>query len=278
MPILQKRKFDFFEFLKKTGIDSQKPLVLTHRGYGKYAEIPENTMEAFDASTKLGFSGHELDVRLTKDNVVVIIHGPDLRKTTNGKGLIENTTFEDIRKLDASFYLGKIGGKRYEIPTLEEYIQKLGIKIFTDIEIKKPWYLTSRVLEEEVIELVLKYNLQNRIIVTSFNIGSIRYIRQKYPQILTGIITSKNPRSLFWIPVGVFWAKPDIVVLHRGLLTKNWVKFVHSRNCGFATWGANREDDFKQYVKMGIDIIITDNMNFSSIEAVFASCPVNPRD
>ena len=63
-----------------------KPMVASHRGYGKHGPVAENTVQAFLASEDLGFHAHELDVRRTRDNALVLLHGPRLENTTDGKG------------------------------------------------------------------------------------------------------------------------------------------------------------------------------------------------
>ena len=78
--------------------------VFAHRGYsGKY---PENTMLAFREAEKVGADGIELDVQLTKDGQIVIIHDETLNRTTNGKGYVKDYTLAELKSLDASVIKG----------------------------------------------------------------------------------------------------------------------------------------------------------------------------
>lgn len=91
-----------------------------HRGFsGKY---PENTMLAFKKAIESGVDGIELDVQLTKDGEVVIIHDETIDRTTDGKGLVSSYTYEELSKFDASFiYRNQIEFNK--IPTLREYFE-----------------------------------------------------------------------------------------------------------------------------------------------------------
>ena len=87
-----------------------------HRGFsGKY---PENTMLAFEKAVEAGAEGIELDVQLTKDGEIVIIHDETIDRTTDGKGFVADYTYEELKKFDASYiYTGKMGFNK--IPALE---------------------------------------------------------------------------------------------------------------------------------------------------------------
>ena len=105
-----------------------------HRGFsGKY---PENTMLAFQKAYEAGADGIELDVQLTKDGQVVVIHDEKVDRTTNGTGLVRDYTLEELRKLDASYiYTGEMGFN--PIPTFEEYCAWVaGTDLVTNIELK----------------------------------------------------------------------------------------------------------------------------------------------
>ena len=91
-----------------------------HRGFsGKY---PENTMLAFEKAIEVGADGIELDVQLTKDGEIVVIHDETIDRTTDGKGYVVDYTYEELSKFDASYiYRGKMGFNK--IPTLKEYFE-----------------------------------------------------------------------------------------------------------------------------------------------------------
>ena len=82
--------------------------IYAHRGFSE--KYPENTMLAFEKAVEIGVDGIELDVHLTKDNELVIIHDEDVKRTTNGEGLVKDMTLEELKKLDASAtFVGQYG-------------------------------------------------------------------------------------------------------------------------------------------------------------------------
>lgn len=107
--------------------------IFAHRGYsGKY---PENTMIAFKKALECGVDGIELDIQLTKDGEVVIIHDETIDRTTTGKGFVIDYTYEELEKFDASFKFKDLGFNK--IPTLREYFQLVkDYDIVTNVELK----------------------------------------------------------------------------------------------------------------------------------------------
>ncbi|MBY0145595.1 glycerophosphodiester phosphodiesterase [Neobacillus niacini] len=141
--------------------------ILAHRGYS--AAFAENTMSAFIAAEKAGADGLELDVQLTKDGEVVVIHDEKIDRTTSGNGLVKNFLFKEIRKFNAN----KKGIKKEPIPSLIEVLEWMqSNRLICNIELKNN-LIPYEGMEEKVIQLVRKYNLSNRIIISSFNHYSI---------------------------------------------------------------------------------------------------------
>src|SRR4030042_5509925 len=127
-------------------------LVIAHRGFsGKY---PENTLLSFKKAVELGVDWIETDVHVSKDHRVIIIHDLDLSRTTTGKGCISSKTLEEIRK-----YRTKKG--QHLVPVLEEVFPLLKKGTVLNIELKSMWVAGL------VAELVKKYKVENKVIVSS---------------------------------------------------------------------------------------------------------------
>ena len=102
--------------------------VFAHRGWsGKY---PENTMLAFEKAIELGVDGIELDVHMSGDHQLVIIHDETVDRTCNGKGFVKDMTVEQLKALDASAGFMGVYGKT-EIPTLREYMERVKICLWS---------------------------------------------------------------------------------------------------------------------------------------------------
>jgi glycerophosphoryl diester phosphodiesterase len=153
--------------------------IFAHRGYS--AVYAENTMSAFIAAEKANADGLELDVQLTKDGEVVVIHDEKVDRTTSGSGFVNNFTFNEIRKFNAN----KKGVKKEPIPSLIEVLEWMqSNQLVCNIELKNN-LLPYEGMEEKVIRLVRKYNLMDRIIISSFNHYSIVLCYRTAPEIET---------------------------------------------------------------------------------------------
>ena len=163
--------------------------VFAHRGYsGKY---PENTMLAFREAEKVGADGIELDVQLTKDGQIVIIHDETLNRTTNGKGYVKDYTLAELKALDASVIKGTEFSPQ-RIPTLEEYCDWVkGTGLVTNVELKSSIVYYPE-LEEKTAEMIKAFGLEDRMIFSSFNHLSIVRMKQLLPQCPVGALVENN--------------------------------------------------------------------------------------
>jgi glycerophosphoryl diester phosphodiesterase len=153
--------------------------IFAHRGYS--ASFAENTLRAFVEAEKAGADGLELDVQLTKDGEIVVIHDEKVDRTTNGKGFVKDYLYKDLRKLNAN----KKSSKMEPIPALAEVFEWLSTnKLLCSIELKNG-LIPYQGMEEKVIQLIYNYQLVDRIIISSFNHYSIVYSNRVAPEIET---------------------------------------------------------------------------------------------
>lgn len=160
-------------------------LVFGHRG--SKGTHPENTMISFQEAYRAGAEGIELDVHLTKDGIPVVIHDEMVDRTTNGHGWVKDFTLKELKALDAgSWFSSQFAGE--QIPSLEEVLEWIQpTKLWINIELKNgPIFYP--LIEEKVLDLVLKYQLQERTILSSFNHYSLVKLHQLQPEIETAIL------------------------------------------------------------------------------------------
>lgn len=151
--------------------------LIGHRGYP--AKYPENTILSFKKAIGVGCDGIELDVRLTKDNKVVVIHDKNLERTTNGKGQVSEYTLKELKKLDA--------GRGEKIPTLEEVLTEfVSIKFLIEIKVDK-----DAKIEKLCAETMNLAGKRENTFFTSFSLDAIQYIKKINPGLNTGLIFSK---------------------------------------------------------------------------------------
>lgn len=224
--------------------------IFAHRGYsGKY---PENTMLAFKKAVECGIDGIELDVQLSKDGVVVIIHDETLDRTTDGTGKVMNYTYEELSKLDASFTFKDLGINR--IPTLREYFEYVKtLDIITNIELKNGINEYSGI-EEKVIDLIREFNLEKKVIISSFNHYSILKVKKIAPEIKCGFLSES------WIiNAGKYCASYHIECYHPifNSLTTEIINELKSYEIEINCWTVNKEQEIKSLFKKKVDSIIT---------------------
>ena len=237
----------------------RKPVLASHRGYGKLGPVPENTWDAFARSTAEGFKAHELDVRRTKDNVAVLFHGPKLENTTNGHGRIEETLFSEIIKLNFAAYLPEHPPTR--VTTLVDYLQNIGGDVLTNIELKRDRWDFSRGLEEAVVAAVETTQSSSRIFYSSFNWYCLWRLKKLAPH--SGIGLLLEPGHFFWLRdfIGRILLKPDLIHPHYTMATAQRIKKYKKKGYAIALWTVNEEEQIKNFFAHGVDIIITDRIN-----------------
>jgi glycerophosphoryl diester phosphodiesterase len=158
------------------------PLIIAHRGAS--VQAPENTMPAFRRAIELGADGIELDVHMSADGYLAVIHDETLDRTSNGKGLVKDRTLAELKSLDfGSWFSGDFKGEK--IPELEEVLQLLsGWDGLLDIEIKNgPVFYPG--IEKAVADALKKFKRVERTVISSFNHYSLVEIRRYAPDIKT---------------------------------------------------------------------------------------------
>lgn len=173
---------------------SYRAKIFAHRGVSGH--FPENTMAAFQAALDAGADGIELDVQMAKDGTLVIIHDEKVDRTTCGTGYIKDMTFEEILKLDAGSWFADVNAGEL-IPDLEKLLQwavMKGNELLINIELKND-LIDYPGMEKMVIDLILKYGLEQRVIISSFNAESLRRVRELHATIQTGYLIEGIPEN-----------------------------------------------------------------------------------
>ncbi|URM32780.1 glycerophosphodiester phosphodiesterase [Cytobacillus firmus] len=173
---------------------NKRAKVFAHRGVS--GRFPENTMAAFQAALEAGADGIELDVQMAKDGTLVIIHDEKVDRTTGGTGYIKDMTFEEILQLDAGSWFAEVNAGE-TIPDLEQLLQWAvmeGNELLINIELKND-LIDYPGLEKRVMDLILKYGLEQRVIISSFNAESLRRVRDCHSTIQTGYLIEGIPEN-----------------------------------------------------------------------------------
>ncbi len=225
--------------------------VFAHRGYsGKY---PENTMLAFREAEKAGTDGIELDVQLTKDGELVIIHDETLNRTTTGTGYVKDHTLAELKTLDASVIKGGAFSPE-SIPTLEEYCRWVkGTKLVTNVELKTSIVYYPEI-EEKTAEMIRLFGLEDRVIFSSFNHLSIVRMKQLLPECPVGALVEHDDLQF----AGYYCKKYGFDFYHPdcALLTKENVDNCKEYGIGINTWTVNDLGIFERMCEWGVEGVI----------------------
>ncbi len=229
-------------------------LVIAHRGFSGTA--PENTLGAFKKALDLGVDMIELDVHLSKDGEVVVIHDDTLNRTTNGKGKVAEYTLKELKQLDAgSFFNPRFSGER--IPTLKEVLALVKGQVPLNIELKKgdmgPYTLID--LADRAFQDIEKKGMVNQVIFSSFELSAIERIRERNPNVLLALNYGKD-----WNFPGEMTRGKPISVLSCRAKVLNQFNMSRAKKQGIKVfaWTLNTEEEMEQFLKVGVDGIITD--------------------
>ncbi|MGB1656669.1 MAG: glycerophosphodiester phosphodiesterase [Longimicrobiales bacterium] len=244
------------------------PMLVAHRGGGRLA--PENTMTAFRAATdEWGADMLELDVRLSKDGVVMVIHDETVDRTTNGTGRVAEQTLAQLSELDAGYRFTDLDGassyrgKGVTIPTLRQVLESFP-DIWLNIEAKE-----ARVAGP-LVELIRAFDAQHRVLVAA-EVERNRVDARGYEGPWGA---SRTHCFLFWLlhrlPGGTRYTPkidafqvPERWKGHR-VLTPRLIDEAHRRNIPVHVWTVDDPDDMRRLLSWGVDAIQTDRPDLLS--------------
>lgn len=164
------------------------PVVWAHRGFNRAA--PENTLAAFRLAKKAGLRAWELDIALTSDGELIVIHDDTVDRTTNGSGIVADMTAGELRNLDAgSWFASEFSGER--LPMLDEVLRLAGPATTVNIEVKiSAWREDPGIgLEAPLLDLVEDTGMRDSVVISSFDPRILTRLRSLDPHIPLAALT-----------------------------------------------------------------------------------------
>lgn len=209
-------------------------LVIGHRGAMGYE--PENTLRSFQKAIALGVDVIELDVHLSKDNELIVIHDENVDRTTNGKGYVKDSTMIELKRL--------VVDKNEKVPTLQEVFDLVKKKAIIDIEIK------AENCEKPLVDVIKKNKMIDKIIISSFNIKFLKNIKKINRKIKTGLLyygeikdQIENAKK-----IGCKLFLPNYKFVDGEI-----VKKTHKAGMKIMVWNLEDKDDIKNMIGFGVD-------------------------
>jgi glycerophosphoryl diester phosphodiesterase len=209
-----------------------------HRGASTY--FPENTMISFRNGLQMGANGIETDVQLTKDGVVVLFHDDTLDRVTGKTGCIADYTYKELLEFDV-----KNGDLTAKIPTLEEFLKEFKNKDITfAIELK------VKGVAKQTAEIIYKYGVQDKVIITSFIYDALMEIKEVAPDLKRGYLLfnldEKTRKEIEVLELYEICPKGQNV-------TKEQVEEYHQKGYSVRAWGISNEQIMIETFDKGVD-------------------------
>jgi glycerophosphoryl diester phosphodiesterase len=235
-----------------------RPLLIGHRGYP--ARYPENTLASFKGAMEAGCDMIELDVTLTRDRKVVVIHDDTLDRTTTGKGPVRDRSFEEIQKLDAGgWFDSRFSAER--VPELSEVLKLTAGRCLLNIEIKESAFeqrYPADAIEHQVVDLVKAGGAVDRVVVSSFG-----------PRILERIAAMDAPPAIAYISEqGADSSLLEMLLAVQAfswhprfnVLTRAQVDLLHATGLKVFPWTVNTREEAEKLLALGVDGLICNEL------------------
>lgn len=221
--------------------------IASHRGNSHVA--PENTIPALDNAILAESDYAEIDVRQTKDGVLVLLHDTSLRRTAGVNQYIWELTYDEISHLDVGTWFDQ-KYKNTHIPTLEEAMIFCKGKIKLNIEVKIHGHEYR--LEEKLVELIRKHEYEHQCIISSTNYNTLINIKLLNEELRTGYVLSAA--------YGDFYNKNfvDFFSIRFNFINKNVVENSHRVGKEVHAWTVNSSQELERMKSLGVDCIVTD--------------------
>lgn len=227
----------------------KRPLVFGHRGARAYA--PMNTLPSFRLAEQQGADGIELDVWLSKDGALVILHDETVDSTTNGSGSVQEKTLAELKALDAGGWFDpRFAGTH--IPTLDEVFASIGGQFLVNVEIKAVGDPdeTNRI-EQAVVDCIVRHRMQDRVIVSSFSKKTLQRLHAIAPEIPIGFLY-----ATYDAPGDPFIQQCQYLHPYHELLNADYIATLP--NVPLNTWTVNEPERMAELLDLGVRGIITD--------------------
>lgn len=231
--------------------DKYYPVIWAHRGASGI--MPENTLLSFQKAAELKADGVELDIQLTKDGQIVVMHDERLERTSNGKGWVKDYTLAELRKLEFNKTHPETG--HADIPTMKEVFELLKpTKLTINIELKTGIF-DYEGIEKKIIDLTHEEGFENRVIYSSFNHYSIMKIQELDPQAKTAFLYADGTMDM-----PEYGAAHHVDALHPALYNLRYPEFLskcREKNLELNVWTVNEEEYVRICLQAQVHGIIT---------------------
>jgi glycerophosphoryl diester phosphodiesterase len=230
-----------------TGPESDEDfLVIAHRANAMGA--PENSIPALQNSIAIGADMAEIDVQLTADGTVVVLHDEDLMRVAGDPRQIAGISFEDLRELNLTSNRD-FPNADLRVPALAEYLELSKDRITLMIELK--YYGFNPELAEKTIELIREYGMEDQVVLKSLYFRAVEQIMELAPELTAGYVSAAALGDISRLPI-------QFLSVNHTNITPQLIQRARSQNMAVYAWTVNNRDDMISAILKGTDGIITD--------------------
>ncbi len=228
------------------------PTIVGHRG--ARGEAPENTAAGFQVAMEAGVTEIELDVRLSRDGHLIVVHDANVTRTTGERGKAHHYTLSQLEVLDARRntpgWHSPLG-----IPSLREVVDLCGPSMRFQFEVKGADRTILHRLAHQLVDFINQRQMNDRVVVTSSHTGFLRMLGTMTAHIERGYVAEyryQQPTRRA-VALGCTWLMP-----RHTLVTPALMRRARRRNLKVSTWTVNDLTRAERMVELGVDGIITD--------------------
>lgn len=226
--------------------------IIGHRGARR--EAPENTLAGFRHLRSLGIDHVELDVRLSRDNQLVVIHDTTVNRTTDGKGAVREMTAAEMGALNAAAHVS--GWKETTpVPLLRDVLKEWPGLDSIQLEVKTTCIPDLHIIAAGIVALVREFDLLDVATVTSMDTQMLAIMHQRAPEIRRGYVAERFTRD----PLAMCHLyQCDLLAINYHRVTPAMVTTARNQGLEFSVWTVNNLNVAQRLQDWGVDSIITD--------------------
>ena len=231
------------------------PFIFAHRGASAHA--PENTLAAFELAVESGAHGIELDVKLSADEKVIVLHDQTVDRTTDGFGDVRTLLSSTLRELNASAHFADQYPLQH-VPMLDEVFESVGQRTYINIDLTNQSTPRDE-LPERVAETIVHHGLQDRVLISSFLHLNLKRIKELLPKVAVGILA--NPGFSGAMARSAFGRRRSPLIIHPHYtdVDKGFMKREKAAGRRVHPWVVNDRVELRRLFSLGVDGLITDD-------------------
>ncbi|QQK76795.1 glycerophosphodiester phosphodiesterase [Salicibibacter cibarius] len=228
---------------------------IAHRGFS--GEAPENTFAAFERAIENGAAGIELDVHVSKDGELIVMHDEHVGRTTDGTGWVREMTVPELAELDAGAWFSENDRGEQRVPLLDDVLAWIPANVLLNVEIKNIPYAYERI-EKKVSDTLVNHNRVENTIVSSFDHACLYRLKEWNAAVKIGLLLNFRPVNMegylrLFSPFDVHSLHP-----HASILQNNDVERWQKQGVSVFPYAVTRKSDVKQMQAFGVNGVISD--------------------